>query len=211
MRSYLFFCLSVLIMSNAAGQNDSEAIKILDRFSSAALAAPSVSMKFDMTTSDLIENTTKTISGSVILSRDKYRLELPDNIIWFNGETSWSLLPAEKEVTITRPDKNDRSFFNQPSSIFTMYREGYKKRLLEEGPDGYIIDLYPENLESDFIRIRLNINEQASELKSLEYKTKDGVTITVNVKYFSLKEKHDAPEFVFQPSKYRDVEVIDMR
>lgn len=211
MRIFLFFCISVVAIVKTAGQNDPEAVKILDRFSSAAMAAPSVSMKFDMTTNDQIENTTKTISGSVILSKDKYRLELPDNIIWFNGETSWSYLPAEKEVTITKPDKNDKSFFSQPASIFTMYKEGYKKRLLEERPDGYLIDLYPEDLESDFIRIRLNISKQASELKSLEYKTKGGVTITVNVKYFSLKEKHDPPEFSFQPSKYKDVEVIDMR
>lgn len=207
----LFFSLLIGTSLITEGQNDQEAVKILDKFSSSALAAPSVSMKFDMITDNQAENTTKTISGSLILSKDKYRLELPDNIIWFNGETSWSLLPAEKEVTISKPDKSDKSFFNQPSTIFTMYKEGYKKRLLEERADSYIIDLYPEDLESEFIRIRLNINKQVSEIKSLEYKTKDGITITINVKYFSLKEKQDPSAFVFQPGKYKDIEVIDMR
>ncbi len=54
------------------------------------------------------------LTGSVILSKDNYRLDLPDNIIWFNGETSWSYLPAEKEVTITKPDKKDDSFREPP-------------------------------------------------------------------------------------------------
>ena len=40
-------------------------------------AAPSVSMKFDLVTVDQAENTKNTLTGSIILSKDKYRLELP--------------------------------------------------------------------------------------------------------------------------------------
>ena len=79
-------------------------------------------MKFNLVTVDQIENTADTLNGSVILSGDKYRLELPENIIFFNGESSWSYLPAEKEVTITKADKKDDSFQSRPSSIFSMYK-----------------------------------------------------------------------------------------
>ena len=106
-----------------SGQNDQEAVKILDKFSQCS-GSPSVSMKFDLVTTDQMENTNDTLTGSIILSKDKYKLDLPDNIIWFNGETSWSYLPAEKEVTITKADKKDNSFQNRPSSIFSMYKKG---------------------------------------------------------------------------------------
>ncbi len=201
----------LLVPLNLLSQNDPEAVKILDRFSAAALAASSVSMKFDIVTTDQMEGTSDTIPGSIILSKDKYRLELVDNIIWHNGETSWNYMPAEKEVTITKPDKNDESFQNKPSSIFSIYKNGYKNRLVEERSDLYIIDLYPEDIKSDLIRIRLAVSKSSLNLRTLEYKNKDGLTITLIVHNYDLKQKPDPSLFTFSPSKYKGIEIIDMR
>jgi outer membrane lipoprotein-sorting protein len=184
---------------------------ILDKFSSMATTAPSVFMKFILITDDQAENSTDTLAGSVIISRNSYRLNLPENIIWFNGETSWSYLPAENEVTITKPDKKDDSFQSRPSSIFTMYRKGYKSRLVEEKPGSYIIDLYPEDLKSELIRVRLNIARPSLELKSFEYKRRDGITVTLHVKEYNLKQIPEPGTFAFSHEKYKDADIIDMR
>jgi len=207
----LSFSFFLLLTLNAIGQNDQEAIKILDKFSASALGAPSVSMKFHLVTTDQMENTNDTLTGSIILSKDKYKLDLTDNIIWFNGETSWSYLPAEKEVTITRADKKDNSFQNRPSAIFSMYKNGYKSRLIEESPESYIIDLYPEDIKSDLLRVRLSIGKSLLNLKSLEYKKRDGIVITLHVREYNLKLKPDPDTFIFQTGKFKGVEVIDMR
>jgi outer membrane lipoprotein-sorting protein len=207
----LTFSFFLLLTLNAIGQNDQEAVKILDKFSAIALGAPSVSMKFNLVTSDQMENTNDTLTGSIILSKDKYKLGLPDNIIWFNGETSWSYLPAEKEVTITKADKKDNSFQNHPSAIFSMYKNGYKSRVIEEGSDSYIIDLYPEDIKSDLLRVRISIGKSLMNLKSLEYKKRDGIVVTVHVQEYNLKLKPDPDAFIFQPGKFKGVEVIDMR
>ncbi len=203
--------LLLIVCASSYGQNDAEAIRILDKFSSAATSAPSVSMKFKLITTNEPENTTDTLNGSIILSKDKYKLELPDNIVWFNGQTSSSYLLAEKEVTITKPDKKDNSFQNRPSAIFSMYKKGYKCRLIEEKQTYDIIDLYPEDLNTDLMRVRLTISKSPIELKRLEYKKKDGVIVTLLVNDYSLKEKPDADTFNFNPAKYKGVEVIDMR
>ncbi len=205
------FAFLLLITQLSNGQNDPAAVKILDKFSSISLAAPSVSMKFVLVKTDQMENTTDTVKGSIILSKNMYKLDLGDNITWFNGETAWGYLPAEKEVTITKPDKKDNSFQNRPSSIFSMYKKGYKNRLIEEKSDLYVIDLYPEDIKSDLLRVRLNIGKTLLDLRSLEYKQRDGIIITINIKDYSLKIKPEADTFVYQPGKYKGVEVIDMR
>ncbi len=205
----LFFSLS--FTTNAAGQNDPVAAKILDNFSAKALGAPSVSIKFELVTGNLTDNTNDTLAGSVIISKDKYRLDLPDNIVWFNGETSWSLLPAEKEVTITKADKKDNSFQSRPSMIFSMYKKDYKSRLIEESADSYIIDLYPEDIKTEILRVRLSIGKTLLNLNSLEYKKRDGIVITLHVKDYNLKVKPESDTFVFKPEKYKDTEIIDMR
>jgi outer membrane lipoprotein carrier protein len=207
---FLLF-LIILKSSPAPGQNDPQAIKILDSFSSNASKAPSVSMAFRMITTDQAENRTDTVKGSIILSKDKYRLNLDNNLVWYNGEINWNYLDAEKEVTITRPDKKDNSFQNRPSLIFTMYKSGYKSRLIEEKSDICLIDLYPEDIKSDLMRVRLEIKKPDLSLKSLEYRRKDGLVITLQILEYNLKQKPSADTFVFQPEKYKGVEINDMR
>ena len=211
MRRFLTGLFLILSSLTSIAQNDAEAVRILDRFSALALGSPSVSMKFTMETIDQVEGTNNTVSGSAILSKEKYRIELPDNIIWYNGETSWSYLPAEKEVTITKPDRKDNSFMTKPSSIFSIYKKGYKVRLLEEKADSWLIDLYPEDINSDHIRIRLSIGKPALDLNGLEYKYKNGITAILTVKEFDLKKQPAISEFTFPAADYKGVEVIDMR
>lgn len=203
--------LIILGVLNASGQKDPKAADILDKFSEKATSAPSISMKFLIINTDQINSTTDTLSGAIVLSKNSYRLDLPDNVIWFNGETSWSYLIAEQEVTITKPDKNDNSFQSRPSSIFTMYRKDYKSHLIEERPDSYVIDLYPENIKNELIRVRLTIAKPSLNLKSFEYKRRDGLTITLVVKEYNLKFIPAPDMFTFAPEKYKDAEVIDMR
>jgi outer membrane lipoprotein-sorting protein len=211
MRSILTGFFLTFTSLAAISQNDAEAIKILDKFSALALGAPSVSMKFTMEAVDQVEGTNNKSSGSIIFSKDRYRLDMPDNIVWFNGETSWSYLPEEKEVTLAKPDKKDNSFMSRPSAIFSVYKKGYKVRLLEEKSSSYLIDLYPEDINSDHIRIRLSIGKPLLDLKSIEYKYKNGVTAILTVKEYDLKQQPDNSEFTFSPDKYKGVEIIDMR
>jgi len=212
MKILTLLILSVfLLTSSALGQNDPQAVRILDSFSSKASGAPSIAMKFRMIKTDLTENTSDSLNGSIILSKDKYMLDLGDNIVWYNGETTWNYLNAEEEVTITKPDKKDHSFQNRPSEIFTMYKSGYKSRLIEENPETYVIDLYPEDIKSDLVRVRLAINRSDLSLVSLEYKRRDGLVITLKISEYNLKQKPGSDTFVFQPGKYKDVEINDMR
>jgi outer membrane lipoprotein-sorting protein len=212
MRKLTFVAIAFfLIVINTSGQTDPKAFSILDKFSSKASSAPSVSMQFLLITVDQVQNSIDTVAGSVVLSKNSYKLDLPDNIIWFDGETSWSYLPAEDEVTITKPDKKDNSFQNRPSLIFTMYKDGYKCRLLEEKTDSYLIDLYPEDIKNELIRVRLTISKPSLELKSFEYKKRDGVTHTLVVREYSLARTPGSGFFVFDASQHKGVDIIDMR
>lgn len=203
----LLLAISILIK----GQSDPAATKVLDSFSSKALAAPSVTMKFNLVTIDQIENSTSTIEGSIVLDKDKYKLLLPDNTTWFNGASSWNYLIKEKEVTITKPGTDEETFLSKPSSIFTIYKKGYKTRLISENTTQYEVDLYPEDLKSDLVRIRLTITKPGMDLKNVEYKTKEGLIITLNVTEYNLKSKYDQSFFIFDKSNYIGVEIIDLR
>jgi len=198
-----------LLQSSA--QEDAESVTILDSFSEKALDAPSVMMKFNLVTTYQTDNSNDSLNGSVIISKDKYKLEMPDNIIWFNGITSWSYLPEEKEITITKADRKDNSFQSRPSLIFTTYKKGYKTRLIEEKANSFIIDMYPEDIKGELMRIRLTIGKSKLNLISLEYKKKDGSVITLHVTEYNLTNKPTPETFELDPSTFKGVEIIDMR
>ena len=204
----VLFAFGVII--SAYGQQDPVAGKILDRFSEKALSAPAVTMTFDLTIIDTPEETEETLQGKAVISEGKYKLEMPDNIIWFNGEALWTYTPDVEEVTISEPDTADETFVSNPETLFTLYREGYKYRFIEESQEGSIIDLYPEDLTTEFSRIRLIIGKEA-DLKEAEYRRKDGITLFVKVKTYDLKKDYPASFFLFDPARYPGVEVIDMR
>jgi outer membrane lipoprotein carrier protein len=200
-----------IISFNIYGQSDQQAIKILDKLSSAAKASPSVSMKFSLVTINEIEKTRDTVNGSIILSKDQYKLDLPDNLTWFDGTVSWVYLKAEREVTISKPDKKDDSFLSRPSAIFSLYKKGYKTRFVEENASSQVVDLYPVDIKSELVRIRLSIGKSGSDLVGAEYKRKDGIVLFLVVKEYNLKIKPEPGTFTFNPQNFKGVEIIDMR
>lgn len=207
------FLISVLFLNLPAGiltaQSEPVALKILDKFSEKALSAPSVTIEFELRIHDALEESDQTMNGVVYIKNGFYKLQLPDNIIWSNGKTVWTLAPEVEEVTITVPDKEE-TFYNDPVSLFTIYKEGYKQKVIEATIAHSIIDLYPEDIESDFSRIRLLI-DNSNNLKEAEYKRKDGLTMFIIVKSYDLKKVYQDSFFEFDQSKFRNVDIIDMR
>ncbi|MRR20962.1 outer membrane lipoprotein carrier protein LolA, partial [bacterium] len=167
--------LSCVILPLSA-QKDPEAVRILSEFSKKATSAPSVKIDFTFDANDTREGNITTMSGSAVISGDSFRVTTDDNIVWADGKAVWNYLADANEVTITEPDPDEGSFMARPSLLFSLYEEGYKVRLLEQNSREWVIDLYPEDIDVSLIRIRLNIGKSVYDLRSAEYRTKDGMT-----------------------------------
>ena len=211
MKKVFAVLLTLGYMLAAYGQSDEQAIKILDKFAQTAQSAPSISIDFKLVTVDVLEDYNDSINGNIILKGNSYMLSIPNNTIWFNGKTSWSYLIAEEEVTITNPDTNDGSFMNNPSLIFSAYKDGYKCHLVNETSKAYVVDLYPENAKDMLLRYRLTIQKSNYNLISFEYKRKDGYSSTLYANKYDTSKSVSQSTFEFQSSNYKNVDIIDMR
>jgi outer membrane lipoprotein carrier protein len=192
-------------------QQDPAAMAVLSDFSKKATEAPSISIAFKLITNDAKENSIDTIAGSVMISGDRYKLVMPGNTVWSDGITSWSYLDDANEITITANDLKEKSFIAKPSLLFSMYKEGYKVRLIEDAAKYWVVDLYPDKLDNNLVRIRLRIGKPLYDLKSAEYKTKDGMLITLVSDKYDLAFRPESGSFTFDTSKYKSADVIDMR
>jgi outer membrane lipoprotein-sorting protein len=206
----LVLLLSLLTLT-AFPQKDPEAVKVLSEFSRKAVSAPSVSIEFDLLAYDVQEDEESEMSGKAVLKGDSYRLTLPDNLIWADSRAVWNYMPEVNEVTITEADTLDESFISKPSLLFTLHEKGYKVRLLEQTSNEWIIDLYPEDIKVNLVRIRLAIGRTLLDLRSAEYKTRDGMTLTLTVSRYDLTFQPPAGYFTFNSADHHGVDVIDMR
>jgi outer membrane lipoprotein-sorting protein len=211
MRKQTVILLLSLLTFTLSAQKDPEALQVLSDFSRKATAAPSVTIDFNLVTNDSKAGDVTTMSGSAIISGDRYKLKLDDYNIWTDGSNVWNYLPDVNEVTITEADPDDDSFITRPSLLFTLYEEGYKIRMVEQTAREWVIDLYPEEITSDLIRIRLKIGKTLYDLNGAEYKTKDGITMTLNVDRYDLTFVPAGDFFIFNPADYKGIDVIDMR
>lgn len=203
--------LFLLLTLSVAAQKDPAGVKVLSEFSKKAASAPSVKIDFEITAYDAKEDEETEMEGTVVINGNSYRLTLPDNIIMADGKTVWNYMPEVNEVTITEPDPSDESFISRPSLLFTMYEKGYKVRLLEQNTNEWIIDLYPEDPKVNLVRIRLAVGKDLYNLKSAEYRTKDGMTVTLKALKYDLSFRPPAGYFVFNAADHKGVEIIDMR
>lgn len=207
----LYLISAILLCVAVNAQQDPDGMPVITEFSKKAAKAPSVSISFHLVSNDTKENTTDTIPGSVVISGDMYKLLLPSNTVWSDGVTSWSYLNDADEVTINNYNPQEKSFMARPSLLFSLYKEGYKVRLVDDAAKHWLIDLYPEKLDNNLIRIRLKIAKSTYALKSAEYKTKDGIIITLVIDKYDLTMKPEKNFFVFDMLKYKDAEIVDMR
>lgn len=206
----LVFVLALAAVA-AFSQKDPEAVKVLSEFSKRAASAPSVKIDFDIVAYDAQEDQETELGGTAVIKGDSYMLTLPDNYIRTDGKAVWNYMPEVNEVTITAPDPSDVSFISKPSLLFTMHEKGFKVRLLEQNAREWIIDLYPEDISTGLVRIRLAIGKSLYDLRSAEYKTREGITLTLTASGYDLTFRPPAGYFTFNPADHKGVEVIDMR
>lgn len=203
--------LLLLAAVAAFSQKDPEAVKVLSEFSKRAASAPSVKIDFDIVAYDAQEDQETELGGTAVIKGDSYMLTLPDNLIRTDGKAVWNYMPEVNEVTITAPDPSDVSFISKPSLLFTMHEKGFKVRLLEQNTREWIIDLYPEDISTGLVRIRLAIGKSLYDLRSAEYKTREGITLTLTASGYDLTFRPPAGYFTFNLADHKGVEVIDMR
>lgn len=194
---------------------DPYAREILDRSVEKINKFISIQADFELVIEDRKENLKHSSEGNILIKQDKYKLSSADNIVFYDGKTMWTYASDINEVVITEPDNTDEDFLSNPAKIFMWYNRDFKYlhqgETIISGVHFHEIDLFPRNLNQPYSRIKLYINTKTEIPEIISSIGKDGVDYTVRL--MNIKTDLDLADaiFVFDPSKYKKVEVIDMR
>ncbi|MCF8336283.1 MAG: outer membrane lipoprotein carrier protein LolA [Bacteroidales bacterium] len=210
--------LTIILLSgfNISAQ-DKNAEKLLKTLAEKHNAYENITADFTFHYKSLQSESENTWSGSVIMEGEKYKLELRNSTIYYNGTTLWNYLQGPNEVNISEPVQNeDSDIINHPHQIFDIYKKkNFKYKFLGKesmnGQEVYVIDLYPKTLDKDYSRIRLYLTQEAIQIHSAKIFAKDGSRYTIEIKNMKTNQSVHDSTFVFNTEAHPDAEVIDMR
>lgn len=216
MKKYFFICFgAVLFFLNGYSQQDPEAKKILDKAAEKTKNYATIQADFKLVVEDKKENTKEESQGKVKIKGEKYVLESMGTTVFFDGKTMWTYTKDIEEVTITEPDMDDDDFLSNPAKILTWYDRDFKYRYVQEavvnGIAMHEIDLFPNDLNQPYSRIKLFIGKNDMLLYSVKSVGKEGVDYSVKINNYILDKELNDNQFAFDKEKYKKAEIVDMR
>lgn len=193
---------------------DPKAKAILDKVSSKNKAFKTIKSDFAIILENKQENIKDSKKGVIWIKGNKYKIDLHNSTIYFDGTTMWTYLKENNEVNITTPNNNDDQTLN-PAKIFTIYESGYKIRYIKERFEKnralHEIELYPKELKKDYTKINLKIDKDKNQIFSMKRFGKDGTDFYIEIISIKPNEEMADAMFVFDKSKHPKVEINDMR
>jgi outer membrane lipoprotein-sorting protein len=153
--------------------------------------------------------------GSIIIKNEKYKLKTEDTQVFYNGQRMWSYTPANEEVYISEPDKNNMDeLMSNPFRLLTNFKENYKYQYKGEvnikGRNYHQIDLYPVDLKVNYSIIHLVIDKMSKKLYSFILQQKNGIDISVFVMDIIENLTINDSTFEWNSSEYPDVLEIEL-
>ncbi len=208
--------LTLLLSIAAVAQTDdaAKAKEILSKVSAKTRQFQSIKADFSFALENLQDKIKENHDGVILLKGNKYRISLMGVINYFDGKTLYTWMQEAGEVNVSEPDMSDESTLN-PATIFTIYEKGFKLKYIGEktiaGKLMHEIDLYPENRDKPFSRIKLTINKETLQIYSFMQQGKDGNNYTITVKNMQTNVASTDADFVFNKTANPKVQVIDLR
>jgi len=218
MKKFIKLLSITLLFSSATLQAQSpevlKAKEILDKVSEVTKSYSSIKADFTFTLENKQADIEDSYDGTILISGNKYKADVMNAESYFDGETLWTYLTEVGEVNISTPDPNDEMSLS-PSNIFSIHEDGFRYIFAgEEVKDGkqiQIVDLFPEDRNKPFSRIKLYVNKANSHISKIMQIGKDGNNYIIEINKMATNVPAEESQFVFNTEDYPDVDVIDLR
>ncbi len=212
------FILVIMAVFVSAGvvvaQNDAK--KILDEVSAKTRTFKTMSADFQFSMVNEEMDINEQNNGTIKVKGQKYVVDLPDAGIkvFSDGETIWNYMEDGNQVTVSSVDDSGSELMD-PSSIFSIYERGFRSSYVgeanENGKAVYKIELFPDSEEYQVTKIEVSVDKATMMLSSAKLHATDDNIYSILVRKMEINKNFPDSDFIFDASKYDDVEVIDFR
>lgn len=214
LRTYFSWIFCLILLSIAGNGQAQEAQAILDQAAQAYEQSNGIKANFAIHSVVPQQNISESFEGVINMKGDKFKLETPDMITWYNGETQWVYLMRNEEVNVSTPSGDELQLTN-PAVLLRQYKKGFAVQYkgtstTRQAKSAYDITLTPKK-KSDIQQVDLQIEKVSHIPAAITITDKNGATVSIHIsKWVTGKNQADS-FFSFNESNYPDAEVINLR
>jgi outer membrane lipoprotein-sorting protein len=208
----LFFVILLLVSHLLHSQNDKRAAAVLDAMGTKYKSMTSFRVAFTYTNEGATAK--DSYKGEATVQGIKFRLKMAGQEIFNDSKTLTTYIKETNEANITSYDPKEIGDVD-PTRIYTVYKKGYKYVFIEEttekGRIYEVVELSPEKKDTKVTKIQIKIDKKDKSVKSWKVTQKNGQRLVFKVDKFIPNVPVTDKYFVFDKSKYPDVELVDLR
>lgn len=214
LRTYFSWIFCLILLSIAGNGQAQEAQAILDQAAQAYEQSNGIKANFAIHSVVPQQNISESFEGVINMKGDKFKLETPDMITWYNGETQWVYLMRNEEVNVSIPSGDELQLTN-PAVLLRQYKKGFAVQYkgtstTRQAKSAYDITLTPKK-KSDIQQVDLQIEKVSHIPAAITITDKNGATVSIHISKWETGKNQADSFFSFNESDYPDAEVIDLR
>lgn len=198
----LIFFLSI----HSWSQSSIEAKNLLEKASKKLDSYISFEFEFSYVLNNRAELINEESKGKVTVSGDRYKLNFLDAIQLFDGETIYTIVPENEEITLIKPTDDEEDIMFNPTNLMSFYKKGYdyhwdiSQKIKEKNIQ--FIKLVPTVDDSDIKSILVGIDTYENHIYRLIEVGLNGTITTLTINSIEINKKLSSDFFVFDPSDY---------
>lgn len=204
----LFFTIGLF------SQNSDEARKIVDKTYNDYISSQGIRLSFELITMDSDGEELDSHEGVASIKGNKFHLEMSDIDVWFDGKTQWVLMKGINEVNISNPTDSELASIS-PLALLGIYREGYQLKAPINNTLNKInvsmIEMTPIDANKEFKAITICIDKASGKLVQANFTLKNNMQNRIDITNYNDNYKYSDSDFIFDKSKFKEVEIIDLR
>jgi outer membrane lipoprotein-sorting protein len=212
---HIFLLPVLLVTANGMlAQQDPRADRYLQAVSEQFDMNEGYRIVVDYIREDIMRETSAEGEGVIWMKGFKYKMEVNEYIVYFDGEKQYSQNTDAGEVYVSTPDPDQPGYLQAvPIRILKSYRE-FKYQFIGSstfmGRERIEIQLYPQDLTGPYSMLKLYIQPETLKLKGMQLKHKEGIEYTMILREVEENLALDDSLFSFDPNAYPDTEVIEL-
>jgi outer membrane lipoprotein-sorting protein len=206
--------LSFLSISGFQGRQDPMAEEILNAVGKKHKKMPGFIAKFSHDSETNSGKVVGNVKGEIKVTGSKYVLTSGQTTLMCDGKTVWSADRKLKEVNISdyEPEPDDIT----PERIYTFYQKGFKYIFMGEvkvkGKIWQTIDLEPENIKKEVVKIRLFIDKSSRNImKWIVFERGSNDREVFEIEEFKVLQTVNNSDFTFNKKQFPGFKVVDLR
>ena len=205
------FLMAFFIFPATNAQSSANAVKVVNDMMN-LLKTNAISTNFVMTVKEPTSTQPQSINGNFTMKENKFILNTEEMNVYFDGKTQSAYMTSVNEVSITNPTEKELAETN-PLAVLSAYKNKSVIKFAKKNPSKTVhaIELTPKDQNSTLKKILVNVNKSNNYPLFVQLTDKKGAISTLTLSQFKTGLKIMDASFVFNPKKYKDIEINDLR